>query len=45
MIDPTITGFLRKPRRNCQRGLGDRRSARRAVRRGPFNVLAVEGGN
>jgi hypothetical protein len=27
MIDPTITGFLRKPRRNCQRGLGARSRA------------------
>jgi hypothetical protein len=44
MIEPTITGFLRKPRRNCQRGLGERRSRRRARRRGAFIVRAEEDG-
>ena len=32
IIEPTITGFLMKPRRNCQRGLGARRSWRRLLR-------------
>ena len=40
MTDPTITGFFRKPRRNCQRGLVPRRIARRTRRRGPFRVRA-----
>jgi hypothetical protein len=44
MIEPTITGFFRKPRRNCQRGLGLRRAERRTRRREPLRVLAVEGG-
>src|SRR6476661_1963828 len=44
MTDPTITGFLRKPRRNCQRGLGERRSCRRWRRRGLFMVRADEVG-
>src|SRR6476619_6808353 len=43
MTEPTITGFFRKPRRNCQRGLGERRS-RRARRFGPLIVRAEEGG-
>ena len=29
MTEPTITGFLRNPRRNCHCGLGERRSRRR----------------
>src|SRR4029079_1190938 len=37
MTEPPITGFLRKPRRNCHFGLGERRSERRARRLGPFN--------
>src|SRR5437763_7322849 len=44
MIEPTITGFLMKPRRNCQCGLGDRRSRLRWSRRGLFSVRAEEGG-
>src|SRR6476661_2989673 len=44
MIEPTITGFLMKPRRNCQCGLGDRRSRRRWSRRGLFSVRAEEEG-
>ena len=42
MIEPTITGFLRKPRRNCQRGLGERRSRRRSSRLWPLNGRADE---
>src|SRR4051794_35969826 len=44
ITDPTITGFFRKPRRNCQRGLGERRSCRRCRRRGLFIVRADEDG-
>src|SRR3954451_15919237 len=44
MIDPTITGFLMKPRRNCQCGLLDRRSRRRCSLRGLFSVRAEEKG-
>src|SRR3990170_2623283 len=40
MTDPTITGFFRKPRRNCQRGLAPRCAARRTNRRGPLSVRA-----
>ena len=42
MIEPTITGCFRKPRRNCHCGLRARRSRRRLRRRGPFSVRAVE---
>ena len=44
MIEPTITGFLMKPRRNCHCGLGERRSRRRWRRRGLFSVRAEEVG-
>src|SRR5437870_12224202 len=44
MIDPTITGCFRKPRRNCQCGLTLRRADLRTIRRGPFRVRAVDGG-
>ena len=41
MTEPTITGFFRKPRRNCQCGLR-RAATRRTKRRGPFSVRADE---
>ena len=44
MIEPTITGFLMKPRRNCQCGLGERRSRWRWSLRGLFSVRAGEVG-
>src|SRR5215218_1335738 len=42
MTDPTITGFFRKPRRNCHCGLFARWATRRTKRRGPFSVRADE---
>jgi hypothetical protein len=42
MIDPTITGCLKNPRRNCHCGLGERRSRRRVWRRDPFSVRTLE---
>jgi hypothetical protein len=44
MIEPTITGFFKKPRKNCHCGLGERRSRLRSSRRGLFSVRADEFG-
>src|SRR5688572_17707970 len=42
MTEPTITGFFRKPRRNCHCGLFARCATRRTKRRGPLSVRADE---
>jgi hypothetical protein len=42
MIEPTITGCLRNPRRNCQCGLGERRAFLPTARLDRFKVRAVE---
>ena len=42
MTDPTITGFLMKPRRNCHLGLIARCATRDTKRRGPLSVRADE---